>query len=242
MICFQLLKHYHAETIDDAVRNEDSTFSKIEFLAAFERFRKQTFKRDTVLSAFRKTDIVSHNSSNVLISLQQRVNAHDKALDVKNYNAMFEEMKPLSDLEEPTTSIDVKKIHQFGQKILTDLSNVSELSPQLATRISKYIKDATIRIDFGAQAEEDLQHTQAAEAARASRKKTSQRRVLGGGIISVQEARTRITERADDEAMVEAQRAEKRQKRAKKVPDNATAVASMRSEQNRRQIEQIIEF
>ena len=123
-----------------------------------------------------------------------------------------------------------------------DLPDASELSPQLVMRISKYIKDATIRIDFGAQAEEDLQHTQAAEAARASRKKISQRRVLGGGIISVQETRTRIRERADDEVVVEAQRTEKRQKRVKKAIDDTTATASRYSEQNQRQIEQIIEF
>lgn len=171
VVCFQPLKHYHAEAIDEAVRSGDSTFSKIEFLAAFDRFRKQAFKQDTMFSAFRKTGIVPHNPSIVLIPLQ-RVNAHYKALGTKGYNTMFEEIEPLSDSEEPTTPIDVKEIYKFGQEILMDLPDASELSPQLATRISKYIKGATIRIDFGAQAEEDLQHTQAAEAARASRKKT----------------------------------------------------------------------
>ena len=66
-----------------------------------------------------------------------------------------------------------------------NLSDVSKLSLQLVTYISKYIKDVIIRIDFGVQTEENLQHTQTAEAVRASRKKILQRRVLGDGIISV---------------------------------------------------------
>jgi hypothetical protein len=37
-----------------------------------------------------------------------------------------------------------------------------------------------------------------------------QRRVIGGGIISVAEARTRIKDRADEETATEAKRAEKR--------------------------------
>jgi hypothetical protein len=79
----------------------------------------------------------------------------------------------------------------------------------------EYIKGASSRIAFSAQIEEDLHHTLATEAARASRKKTAQRRVMGGGIISVAEARTRIKDRADEEAAMEARRAEKRQKRSK---------------------------
>jgi DDE superfamily endonuclease len=34
--CFQPLKHYHAEAIDDAVRSGDTTFTRIEFLAVFD--------------------------------------------------------------------------------------------------------------------------------------------------------------------------------------------------------------
>jgi hypothetical protein len=66
VVCFQPLKHYHAEAINIAVRIEDTTFLKTEFLAAFEAFRKQAFKHSTILSAFRKTDIIPHDPSKVL--------------------------------------------------------------------------------------------------------------------------------------------------------------------------------
>jgi hypothetical protein len=46
----------------------------------------------------------------------------------------------------------------------------------------------------------------------------------------------------DDEAVVKAKRAEKRQKRTKKAINDTTAIANARSKQNELQIEQIIEF
>lgn len=96
-------------------------------------------------------------------------------------------------------------------------------------RISKYIKAATIWIDFDAQVEEDLQHTQAAEAARASRMITTQRRVLGGGVISVEEARRRIRDRAEEETSEDNRSSYKRQKRSKEAVESVKAFAARRS-------------
>jgi hypothetical protein len=53
---------------------------------------------------------------------------------------------------EPTTPINIAELHQAEQEILDKLPGVLELSSQLTTRISKYIKGASIQIDFGAQA------------------------------------------------------------------------------------------
>jgi hypothetical protein len=39
VVCFQLLKYYHAEAIDRAVRTEDFNFFKYEFLATFNDVR-----------------------------------------------------------------------------------------------------------------------------------------------------------------------------------------------------------
>ena len=56
--CFQLLKHYHSEAIDSAIRVGDSEFSRLEFLAAFQTFHQQAFATSTILSAFRATGVV----------------------------------------------------------------------------------------------------------------------------------------------------------------------------------------
>jgi DDE superfamily endonuclease len=72
VVCFQPFKHYHSEAIDVAVRTGDTDFSKIEFLAAFEGFHKQTFKQSTILSAFRKTGILPYNPKAVLDPLKEQ--------------------------------------------------------------------------------------------------------------------------------------------------------------------------
>jgi DDE superfamily endonuclease len=110
MVCFQPLKHYHAEAIDTAVRTGDTTFSKIEFLTAFKEFRKQAFKQDTILSAFSKTDIIPHNPSKVLIPLQQRVDAHYRALNIEGHSTIIEEMEHDTS-SEPTTPINIAELH-----------------------------------------------------------------------------------------------------------------------------------
>jgi DDE superfamily endonuclease len=69
VVCFQLLKHYYSEAIDTAVRHRYTDFSKTEFLAAFEDFRKQVFKESTILSAFRKIGIIPHNPLRVITPL-----------------------------------------------------------------------------------------------------------------------------------------------------------------------------
>jgi hypothetical protein len=65
---------------------------------------------------------------------------------------------------------------------------------------------------------------------------------MGGSIISVAEARTRIKDRAYEETPTEARRPEERQKRSKQGTDDSTAAASERSKQNSRQYKQIVEF
>ena len=55
---FQPFKHYHTDAIDKAVRLEDEKFGKLEFLAAFQSFRHQTFKPTTIRHAFKSTGLV----------------------------------------------------------------------------------------------------------------------------------------------------------------------------------------
>jgi DDE superfamily endonuclease/Tc5 transposase DNA-binding domain len=242
VVCFQPLKHYHSEAIDNAVRSGDTTFSKTEFLAAFESIRKQTFKQSTILSAFRKTGIIPHDPSKVLEPLQEKIEADRKAYNTEGYNAMLVENEVISDVfEDPTTPTDPQELYCFGQEILDELPNASELSPQLSTRIQKYIKGASVRIDFGAQAEKDLQHTQAAEAARAARKKKPNRQLLQGGIISVKEARQRIKQRQFGDTKAETARVAKLLKREKRAFfvqfDKAAAVARERIRRKQLQTE-----
>lgn len=71
VVCFQPLKHYHAEAIDAAVRSGDAEFSKVEFLARITTIQKQAFKKNTILSSFRKTGLIPYDPSIVLNKLQE---------------------------------------------------------------------------------------------------------------------------------------------------------------------------
>ena len=69
---FQPFKHYHTEAIDRAVRLGDSQFGKLEFLAAFQGFRNETFKPSTIRHAFRSTGIVPFDPNVVLDKIREK--------------------------------------------------------------------------------------------------------------------------------------------------------------------------
>jgi len=69
VVVFQTLKHFHAEAIDSATRTDCSDFNKIEFLSALCLIRQQAFKETTILSAFRKTELIPWNPDAVLSRL-----------------------------------------------------------------------------------------------------------------------------------------------------------------------------
>ncbi len=59
------------EAIDVAIRLGDAKFFKVEFLTCITTIRKQTFKKNTILSSFFKTGFILLNSSIVLNKLQE---------------------------------------------------------------------------------------------------------------------------------------------------------------------------
>ena len=58
VVCFQPYKHFHAEAVDAATRTGCSDFNELESFAVLSTVREQTFKRTTILSAFRPTGLV----------------------------------------------------------------------------------------------------------------------------------------------------------------------------------------
>jgi hypothetical protein len=73
VVCFQPLKHYHAEAIDRAVRTGDFDFSKYEFLAAFNDVRAQAFTKNTIISVFQKTGLIPYNLELVVGAMQELI-------------------------------------------------------------------------------------------------------------------------------------------------------------------------
>jgi len=65
--CFQPVKHYHRKAIDKAVRLDATKFPVIEFFSAFEYIREQSFKRETIISAFEQSGIYPLNAEKVVL-------------------------------------------------------------------------------------------------------------------------------------------------------------------------------
>ena len=59
LICFQPYNHFHAEAVGVARRTDCLDFNILEFFVALSTIREQTFKRTTILSAFRQTGLTA---------------------------------------------------------------------------------------------------------------------------------------------------------------------------------------
>jgi hypothetical protein len=69
--CFQPYKHWHSEAVDAATRTGCTSFNKVEFLAAINSIRRQTFKRTTIRSGWQKTGLIPYNPEVVLGKLRE---------------------------------------------------------------------------------------------------------------------------------------------------------------------------
>jgi DDE superfamily endonuclease len=58
---FQPFKHWHQVALYKAVQYSALKFTKQDFLAAFQRIHKRTFKRKTILSAWEKASLFPFN-------------------------------------------------------------------------------------------------------------------------------------------------------------------------------------
>jgi DDE superfamily endonuclease/Tc5 transposase DNA-binding domain len=203
VVVFQPLKHFHAEAIDQAVRTGDTTFSKIEFLAAFKGFHSEAFKRSTIISAFRATGIVPFCPAVVVNQMQEAIEARRQAQRLAT-------PPPLNPFDNPTPT----KVHEFYTLADAIRKGISyePLPSFLQEHINRFIRGSLVQAQVGAQIKQALQETQAAEAARAARKRKPRRVVLQGGVITVRDARMTL-KRKDEEELARQARQLEREKR-----------------------------
>ena len=70
-VVFQPYKHYHAEAVEQATRTGCSDFNNVELLHALRSIREPTFKKNTILTAFRKTGLLPFAPKIVLKQLRK---------------------------------------------------------------------------------------------------------------------------------------------------------------------------
>ena len=84
---FQPFKHYHTDAIDKAVRLGDEKFGKLEFLAAFQSFRNQTFKPTTIRHAFESTGLVPFDPDVVLDKNSQKTSPKSRICNSNSFSS-----------------------------------------------------------------------------------------------------------------------------------------------------------
>ena len=132
VVCFQPLKHYHAEAIDRAIRLGDYSFSRATFLATIHDIRTQAFKNSTIISAFRQTGLVPYNSDVVLAKLPSPL--------VPIAENSPESTWPTLDLTE--TPKKIQDISHFAEIIQREI----EVDEDAQLILDKFIKGAMARV------------------------------------------------------------------------------------------------
>ncbi len=161
---FQSLKHFHKQVLQNSIHSRCYDFNKMEFLAAIGKIWQQAFKRISIIHAWRDCGLFPYNPEIVLQKFCEK--EPDQAPVIPSY---------------PTTP----RTPQSLWKAVADFMRSSGLFDD-AEALDKYmlfLKGADFQAVSGAQAKEDLKHTQAAEKARQARSKWKNTRVQKEGVL-----------------------------------------------------------
>ena len=186
VVCFQPYKHFHAEAVDAATRTGCSDFNKLEFLAALSSIREQTFKRTTVLSAFRQTGLIPFNPDIVLSKLPRAATTPSPPSTPPANHTPELSTVPLS-------------IRSFKRQANELWEYSDPTSPTFRKRLHTYLTGSIAQAQTGVQVAEDLERTEAAQLARKARQTASHRPAQKGGQLYSSEARSISTVRVEDE-------------------------------------------
>ena len=205
VVVFQPLKHFHAEAIDQATRSGCSDFNKIEFLSAITSIRSQAFKPTTIISSFRKTGLLPYCPAVVLDRFHEfSTPTSDRPTTPPRSLSLI---IPVST---PYTMRSLKRQVEY-------LQDANPVSPTFKVNLNRFIKGSLTQADMGAQACQDLQNTQGAELARATRQNRSRRSLQNGGVLYVHEARGIVSKKIEVGALQKVEDAAKELERLIKV-------------------------
>ena len=189
---FQPLKHWHSEAVNEAIQNGDQTFSKVEFLNAFSKFRSLAFKPSTIQSAWRKTGLIPFNPGIVLDKVRELLPPPPRE-STPSHTA------PLSVQETPRT---VRQLATVATEIMTH----SACSDDLVQIVSKFVKGAVAEVRKGDLLEQRWEQQIKAQTAWKARKREANKILHHGGVLTVGEARSMVRGREEQEEIREKER------------------------------------
>jgi DDE superfamily endonuclease len=186
VVLFQQYKHFHGKAIDYATRTGCGDFSKVEFLAAIDSIRKQTFKRNSILSSFRECGLVPYMPSIVLAKVQEYEAPPDRT------RRFSTPPLDLLDWQDPVTPLTDRALQRHADALLTATPT------RRATIEDQFVKGALIQAKCATQMKNQLAENTAVEKERQARKSRPMRQLQSGGTIYAYKAREMVKQRDED--------------------------------------------
>jgi DDE superfamily endonuclease len=183
VVLFQPFKHFHAKAIDYATRTGCSDFNKLEFLAAIDSIRQQTFKKNSILSSFRECSLIPYNPQIVLNKIQEYQSSSALVRPSTTPNAL------LKALTTPWTDRGLQ-----NQAYALQAANPSRKK----TLEKKFIKGALIQAKCAAQMKRQQAENTAAERERKARSSRPRRQLQKGRVLYASQARNMVKQREEE--------------------------------------------
>ncbi len=199
---FQPMKHYHSEMIDETIRLESTSFNKQNFLASFTSLRVKAFTESNIRSAFKHTELVSYSSKVVL----EKVRAW-QSFESTPPRDPFRSSSPIE-----TTPHGSREIQKLDTELQDDLDDY-DIPEELREKVGRYIKGSLVGASSLALAERDIEATHNHSKAKAKRDKLGGSVAQKGGVITVRQARGKITAEVEEERKKRVRASEREEKR-----------------------------
>ena len=190
-----------------ATRTGCTDFNKIEFLDAIASIRAHTFKPSTIISSWRKSGLIPFYPEIALCKVRPRTPEPDSPTTLATI------ITTTSSTYQPKTSTTVRSTRTLAFKLKRDVYRGKKMG---IPSFNRFIKGALVNVMLRQRAEEEVEHLQAAAAARLKRQKPGKKIVQKGGIVYARDAHVAVNKLIENEAEKAGKAA------AKKVRDAAT--------------------
>jgi hypothetical protein len=187
VVVFQPLKHYHAKALDILVRDGVINITKIEFLSIIQDIRRKAFKKESILSAFKKTGIWPFNPQPIIEELHKRQPERTPTPPPQLFSSPF------------STPITIRQINKVADKLENTLQEDNTIDPEFAEDISRFIRGSLTNVTELVQTKRDLGRTKYAEQVQRRRRALKNTPLQSGGVLTVAQGRRMVQQREEDQ-------------------------------------------
>jgi hypothetical protein len=163
----------------------DTKFDKLKFLAAFQSFRKQTFKSFTICHAFMIIDIVSFNLDMMLDVIRQ------KQINQQQSRTLSSDLDLINFANR--TSQESNSIRKYDSKLLLTLHNIeldeNNMNQKTVQRFQRFVRDSMTVVSTLNLITRDLEVMQRVITSRKARASLENQMTAKSEIIKISQCR-----------------------------------------------------